>query len=145
MFDPVLSTGGPLNGLLVTTQLHIPRPRSKLVPRPRLSDRLAHSLAYPLAIISAPAGSGKTTLVSNLKSEISNLQFAWLSLDDDDNDPVRFWVYVIAALQTVSARIGTEAQALLQSPQPPSSKTILSSLLNGLVSLDQAKLKELGF
>ena len=124
---------------LLTTKLHIPPVRPALVPRQRLIERLNEGLLRKLTLISAPAGFGKTTLVSEWHASPAGREvpLAWLSLDDDDNDPVRFWAYVIAALQTVSASVGTEAQALLQSPQPPSSKTIISSLLNDLASLDQ--------
>jgi len=123
---------------LLTTKLYIPPVRPVLVPRPRLIERLNEGLQRKLTLISAPAGFGKTTLVSEWHASPAGREvpLAWLSLDDD-NDPVRFWVYVIAALQMVSAGVGTEALALLQSPQPPSSKTIISSLLNDLASLDQ--------
>jgi LuxR family maltose regulon positive regulatory protein len=122
---------------LLATKLYIPPVRPDVVPRLRLVERLNEGLQRKLTLISAPAGFGKTTLASILKSEISNLELAWLSLDDDDNDSVRFWMYVIAALQTPSAGAGAEALVLLQSPQPPLIKTIISLLLNDLSSLDQ--------
>jgi LuxR family maltose regulon positive regulatory protein len=83
---------------LLTTKLYTPPPRSNCVPRPRLIERLNEGLQCKLTLISAPAGFGKTTLVANWKLTIDNLKVAWLSLDDDDNDPTRFLVYLIAAL-----------------------------------------------
>jgi LuxR family maltose regulon positive regulatory protein len=126
----------PTQGPIIATKLHLPRPRPNGVTRPRLTERLEQGLTRPLTLLSAPAGFGKTTLISNWKLIIDNCQMAWLSLDDDDNDPTRFWSYVIAALQTINAGLGTEAQTLLQSPQPPSLKTIISALLNDLDALD---------
>ena len=111
---------------LLTTKLYVPPVRPALAPRQRLIERMSEGLrgACKLTLISAPAGFGKTTLVSEWHASPAGREvpLAWLSLDDDDNDPVRFWVYVIAALQTVSAGVGAQAQALLQSPQPPRAK-----------------------
>lgn len=122
---------------LLATKLHIPPVRPDVVRRPRLAERLKEGLQRKLTLVSAPAGFGKTTLTSILKFEIPHLKLAWLSLDDDDNDSVRFWMYVIAALQTPATGAGVEALALLQSPQPPLIKTVISSLLNDLALLDQ--------
>ena len=132
---------------LLTTKLCIPLVRPALVPRPRLTERLNAGLRRQLTLISAPAGFGKTTLISDFALQISDFRsdaashspahpkVAWLSLDDDDNDPVRFCSYVIAALQTVNAGLGAEALALLQSPQPPPFKTVISALINDLDAL----------
>ena len=82
---------------LLKTKLHVPRPHPELVPRPRLIERLAQGLTGPLTVISAPAGSGKTTLVSEWRVSLAGQDtlLAWLSLDEDDNDPVRFVTYLI--------------------------------------------------
>ena len=83
---------------VLTTKLYIPPIRSSLVPRPRLIDRLNAGLNHKLVLISAPAGFGKTTLVSEWvdNPQIEN-KVAWLSLDESDNDPVRFLACLIAA------------------------------------------------
>ena len=120
---------------LVTTKLYIPPPRSNCVTRPRLTERLDEGLQSKLTLISAPAGFGKTTLVSNLKSQIPNLKMAWLSLDDDDNDLVRFWSYVIAALETVDTGLGADAQALLQARHHAPFKAVITALVNSLSNL----------
>lgn len=82
---------------LLKTKLHVPRPHPELVPRPRLIERLTQGLTGPLTVISAPAGSGKTTLVSEWRVSLAGQDtlLAWLSLDEDDNVPVRFMTYLI--------------------------------------------------
>jgi LuxR family maltose regulon positive regulatory protein len=87
---------------LLITKLHIPAPRAGLVPRPALTDRLdqALRLGHRLTLISAPAGFGKTTLLSEWSASCDR-PIAWISLDENDNDPVRFIAYLIAALQPV--------------------------------------------
>jgi LuxR family maltose regulon positive regulatory protein len=97
---------------LLQTKLFIPPLRQELVSRPRLVDRLNAGLRGELTLVSAPAGFGKTTLLSEwvrqheevASSAASPLarHFAWISLDVGDNDPVRFWRYVVAALRGVS-------------------------------------------
>jgi LuxR family maltose regulon positive regulatory protein len=121
---------------LLTTKLYIPSPRPDLVPRPRLIERLHEGLrlGHRLTLISAPAGSGKTTLLSEWASEIQD-GLAWLSLDLEDNDPVRFWLYLIAALQAVEAGLGHSARQMLQAPQIPSAQLVLTSLLNDITAL----------
>jgi len=80
---------------LLTTKLYIPPTRPELVSRPRLIERLNAGLHRKLTLISAPAGFGKTTLLSEWVAGCDR-PFAWVSLDKGDNDPVRFWVYFIA-------------------------------------------------
>ncbi|MGD8819093.1 MAG: LuxR C-terminal-related transcriptional regulator [Anaerolineae bacterium] len=121
---------------LIETKLRIPPTRSELVSRSRLVKRLAAGLAGKLTLVSAPAGFGKTTLLSEWAIQ-SQDQTAWLSLDQDDNDPVRFWTYVIAALQTVRADLGEDAQRLLQGPQQPATEPVLTLLLNQVAALPQ--------
>jgi len=110
---------GRLHDQLMTTKLAHPPARPALVPRPRLMNRLEAGLQRKLTLIAAPAGYGKTTLVSawHATAPGSAWPLAWLSLDVGDNDPVRFWSYAIAALQTLHAGLGADALALLQSPQ----------------------------
>lgn len=123
-------------GTLLATKLYIPLPRPGAVARPRLLARLDAGLACPLTLISAPAGFGKTTLlgrwIAARRAEPAAPAFAWLSLDERDDDPARFLTYCIAALQTVAPETGATALALLQSPQRPSLETLLVPLLNDL-------------
>ena len=96
--------------LLLTTKLYIPSSRPELVPRPRLIERLEEGLHRKLTLISAPAGFGKTTLLSECAAKCG-YPIAWLSLDEEDNDATRFWTYLIAALQTVHPDMGKEVGA----------------------------------
>jgi LuxR family maltose regulon positive regulatory protein len=121
---------------ILATKLFIPPPRSKIVLRPRLIERLNEGLSASrkLTLISAPAGFGKTTLVSEWVADCDQ-KVVWLSLDEGDNDPACFLAYLVAALRTISENIGAGALALLQSPQPPSSESILTTLLNEITAI----------
>jgi len=121
---------------LLATKLYIPSPRPDLVPRPRLLQRLDEGLRLGrcLTLVCAPAGSGKTTLLSEWAGQARD-RLAWFSLDPEDNDPVRFWLYLLAALQTVEAGLGRSAQQMLQAPQVPSAQLVLTSLLNDIAAL----------
>src|SRR5205085_11047062 len=121
----------PLDPLLLT-RLHVPRPRTHLVPRSHLTERLQQGVERALTLISAPAGFGKTTVLAQWLAQ-SGLPVAWLSLEAQDNDPTRFLSYVIAALQTLDAQLGTTAMVLLRTPQPSSPQTVLAVLANDLV------------
>ena len=116
---------------LLQTKLYIPPPRLNLVARPSVTAKLRAGLRHPLTLIAAPAGFGKTTLVSEWIAQTDH-PVAWLSLDDDDNEPTRFLNYLIAALQTQQPEIGKTALGLLGAPQSPAPKTILTLLLNEL-------------
>ncbi|GIK44032.1 MAG: LuxR family transcriptional regulator [Chloroflexota bacterium] len=123
--------------LVLQTKLYIPQARvADLVPRPRLIERLNEGLhRMPgVILISAPAGFGKTTLVSDWLHQ-SKVPTAWLSLDEGDNDPTRFLAYLVAALQTVEAMIGAGVVDMLQSPQPPPTESILTALLNDITTI----------
>ncbi len=124
---------------LLTTKLYTPPSRTNWVPRQRLIERLNEGLQRKLTLISAPAGFGKTTLVSEWHASLTGheVPLAWLSLDDDDNDPARFWAYVTAALQTLQSDIDAEALAVLHAgwPQPSPPKAFLTSLINDLAGL----------
>ena len=122
---------------LLETKLFVPRSRRGLVPRPRLSERLDRGTASTLTLVSAPAGFGKTTLLTEWlaagpAAPADERLGAWLSLDRADNDPVSFWIYVIAALRMVASGVGESALALLQVPQPPPIEAVLTALLNDL-------------
>ena len=124
----------PLSTL--STKLHIPSPRAGTLLRSRLLDRVETGAreGRTLTLISAPAGFGKTTLISAWLQQ-SQRRGAWLSLDQSDNDPLRFWRYVIAALQTLQADWGTTALAMLVAPQVPPLETIVTALINDLAAL----------
>jgi len=117
----------------LATKLHLPRPRARLVPRPRLLKRLEQGMEGTLTLVSAPAGFGKTTLLSQWFAH-SGVPVAWLSLDPEDNDPVRFLSCLIAALQRLDQRIGMTALALLHTPQPAPPEAVLAMLINDVAS-----------
>ncbi len=119
---------------LLETKFYAPRPRRGLVPRPRLSARLALGTESKLTLISAPVGFGKTTLLAEwlAGAGADGPALAWLSLDPGDNQTVAFWTYLITALQSVAPGTGANALTLVQGPQPPPIETILASLLNEL-------------
>ena len=120
---------------LLTTKLFIPQSRTNLVPRPRLLEKLDQGLQHhKLTLMSAPAGFGKTTLVSGWVT-ICKRPVAWLSLDKGDSDPSRFLTYLVSALQTILPDVGEGALGALQSPQPPPSNSILIGLLNELATV----------
>jgi LuxR family maltose regulon positive regulatory protein len=122
-----------VSAALLATKLYIPTVRPNLAPRQRLTARLNECIAHPLTLISAPAGYGKTSLISEWRAGIGRaFPMAWLSLDTDDNDPVRFLTYSIGALEVSRPGQCQSAVALLQSPQPPPIPTILTVLLNEL-------------
>jgi LuxR family maltose regulon positive regulatory protein len=121
-------------GPLLETKFFVPRPRRGVVSRARLRDRLTGSTDVKLTLIAAPAGFGKTTLLADWLAAMSpeRLIVAWLSVDQTDDDPVSFWTYVLAAIQTVLPEIGGEALALLQSTRPAPIETVLTMVLNQL-------------
>ena len=121
-------------GPLLETKLYVPRLRRGLVARPRLIERLNRGAESKLTLISAPAGFGKTTLLAEwlAAAPADGRSAAWLSLDQDDNEPGTFWTYLVAALQTVAPGVGATALSLLQGPQPPPIETVLATLLNEL-------------
>ena len=118
---------------LLSTKLFIPRPRSNLVSRTRLTERLNASLDKKLTLIAAPAGFGKTTLLSEWIPQ-SPRCVTWFSLDEGDNDPTQFWSYFIASLQKLRPDLGEGALALLQSLQATPITSILTSLINDLTT-----------
>ncbi len=123
-------------GPLLETKLRVPRLRRALVARPRLSERLSRGAESALTLVSAPAGFGKTTLLTEWLADApaDGRSAAWLSLDQRDNDPAMFWTYLIAALQTAAPGVGTGALVQLQSPPAPI-EAVLATLLNDLGAL----------
>jgi LuxR family maltose regulon positive regulatory protein len=119
---------------LLSTKLFIPKPRPDLVSRPRLIKQLNDSLLRKLTLISAPAGFGKTTLISEWIA-VCKRPVAWLSLDKEDSDPRRFLTYLVVALQTVSAEVGEEVLGMLQTTQSPPTELILTNLLNEIATI----------
>lgn len=133
---------------LLTTKLFVPPARDNLVLRPRLIERLDAGLraGCKLILLSAPAGFGKTTLVTEwlknarAKGHVKatggeDWAFAWLSLDENDNDPVRFAAYLLSALQEIDPSIGQIARGMLQAPQPSGPDLWLTSLINDLAAV----------
>src|SRR6266567_4143690 len=123
--------------LLLVTKLAMPPVRSDLVPRPRLTNQLQLGIQRPLTLIAAPAGFGKTTLLSTWL-EHASLPAAWLSLEQDDDDLTRFWSYVFTALSRVHPGSGTSALALLQASTPsplPPIEIVLTVWINDLAAL----------
>jgi len=114
---------------LLSTKLYIPELRRSLVPRQRLIDRLDAGLRRKLTLISAPAGFGKTTLVSEWVRHCDR-PVAWLSLDKNDNDISRFLTYLIAALQRIDGKIGIDVQAALKESQSPHYENLLTRLVS---------------
>jgi LuxR family maltose regulon positive regulatory protein len=123
--------GGARRDALLATKLHIPRARHDLVPRPRLVDQLTKAQAGELTLVCAPAGFGKTMLLADWARR-TGLPVAWLSLDAADNDPVRFWRHVAAALG--GAREGTARRltAVLGPSTPPALEAVVTALVNEL-------------
>src|SRR4030043_1357270 len=119
---------------ILATKMYIPPPRAKIVLRPRLIEQLNEGLGCKLTLISASAGFGKTTLVSEWTASCGR-PVAWLLLDEGDNDPTRFLTYLVAALQTLASNIGAGALAVLQAPQPPPTEVILTALLNEITTI----------
>ncbi len=141
MFTALPSTNLPLAAPILATKLYAPRPRTSFVSRPRLVARLNQGMAQgKLILISAPTGSGKTTLMSEWlhpkKDEFfypsalipHPFKVAWLSLDAADNDPVRFLSYCVAALQTVDPKLGQTSLTLLNAPQLLATQADLSPI-----------------
>jgi LuxR family maltose regulon positive regulatory protein len=126
--------GAQLQGLLLTTKLSLPPIRPDLVARPRLIEQLERGSQRKLTLIAAPAGFGKTTLLSAWQT-VTRRAHAWLALDAGDNDPIRFWTYVLAALQTICPQLEGQVTPLLQSRPAPPIESLLTVLINVLATL----------
>src|SRR5919202_424001 len=135
------------------TKLHVPSPRRQLVPRPRLTHQLAvEPGAMPrLVLISAPAGFGKTTVMTQwltgdrggnsttrrTSGRPPSRTVAWLSLDAEDSDLRRFLTHLVAAIRTTSPDVGDEALALLETDRALPAEDVLASLVNDLDELPE--------
>jgi LuxR family maltose regulon positive regulatory protein len=120
-----------MNTTILQTKLYKPQLPSTIVARPRLVELLDEGMrqSHKLALISAPAGFGKTTLVIEWTHN-SDQPIAWLTLDAGDNDPARFWAHFIAALQTIYEGIGEAALTAFQSRRPPPIETLIADIIN---------------
>jgi LuxR family maltose regulon positive regulatory protein len=114
---------------LLATKLHIPRVRPGLVARRRLTDELNSGLYQDLTLVVAPAGYGKSIAVTQWAADIDH-PVSWLSLDTQDNDPVRFWRHVLAALDAVRPGIAARVGPLAGPPPPPTFDGLVTALIN---------------
>ena len=123
---------------LLATKLHCPSIPSKRVRRPRLIQRLSEGLeaGRQITLVSAPAGFGKSTCISEWLSALDRWPVTWLSLDPADDDPGRFFAYFIAALQKVEANLGQEIEAVMHSGQLPPGETISAALINDILEME---------
>ena len=119
---------------ILRTKLNPPPIRADRISRTRLTNHFSASLERPVTLVCAPAGYGKTTLLCEWFVSETGKQFslAWLSLDEDDNDPLRFLTYLVAALSTIDGLGSDEVLSLLQAPQPPPPKILLTRLISKL-------------
>jgi len=129
---------------LLVPKLSLPQPHPSLIARARLLARLDAALEHRLTVLAAPAGFGKTTLVSQWVAHLQTLRpllpVAWVSLEAEENDPLRFWRYVITACQVFQADLGAAALGLLpihSTPRQFSQEAVLTALLNDLATLSR--------
>lgn len=119
---------------VLSTKLYIPQPRTRLVSRPRLIERLKAGMGRKLTLISASAGFGKTTLISEWAAGCER-PVAWVSLDERDKDRLRLLTLLVAALQTIEQHFGEAVMRAIQSQSPPEAETMLTMLLNEISSM----------
>ena len=132
--DPGDVTSSPHPELL-WTKLVAPAPRAGLLPRAGLQSLLQASLQAKLCLVAAPAGSGKTTLLAQWRAVAGGSRVAWVSLEESDNDPTRFWSYLVAALRTVEPGVGTVALEALGGPSVELERVVVPSLVNDLATV----------
>ena len=126
--------GAPARPVLVAAKLHVPALRAGLVSRGELVSRLAGAGDCKLVLVCAPAGWGKTSVLSQWHAAAGPGVFAWVSLDPGDDDRVRFWSYVIGAVRTVAPQAGGAALAALPDAAGDLAGAVLPSLLNELAA-----------
>jgi LuxR family transcriptional regulator, maltose regulon positive regulatory protein len=117
---------------LVWSKLWPPAPRAGLIPRAGLQSRFQESVQAKLCLLDAPAGFGKTTLLTQWRAAVGSTRVAWVALDEGDNDPTRFWIYVIEALRTVQPGLGAAALRALHQASADPYRAVLPGLLNEL-------------
>jgi LuxR family maltose regulon positive regulatory protein len=127
------SVAGTERDALLATKLNLPGPQPGHVPRPRLLARLDEALTRGLILICAPAGYGKTVLLTDWARH-GGFPVAWLSLDAGDNDPARFWRHVVAALDRACPGTGERVAPLLGPPAPASFQGLVTALINELAA-----------
>src|SRR6202041_633739 len=133
---PVAAPAGvaaPGPDVLLATKLHVPRPQRGFVPRPRLAEALGEGLARRVILVFAPVGVGKPALLADWTRR-GQRQVAWLSLEAADNDPARFWRYVVAALDRARPGIAERVGPLLGPPSPSSFEGLVTALINELAA-----------
>jgi LuxR family transcriptional regulator, maltose regulon positive regulatory protein len=116
---------------LLATKVNLPRTRPDRLARPRLFQRLDEGMGRPLVLVCTPAGFGKTTLLADWATSTA-MPVAWLSLDPNDNDPGRFWRYVVAALDRVVEGLGEHLLPGLSPASGTSSQSVVTALINRL-------------
>src|SRR5215208_4206528 len=145
LFGVCLGSGGPVGAsavpdALITTKVRVPRTRTELVPRPRLREALVRNEGRRLTLVSAPAGFGKTTLLSEWLEDRSGDggPIAWLSLEEADNDPARFLAYLVSALRSdLGDGIGEGVLASLRLPEFPPVEAVVGILINELADVQR--------
>jgi LuxR family maltose regulon positive regulatory protein len=120
---------------LLWTKLVAPAPRAGLLPRAGLQSLLQSSLQAKLCLVDAPAGFGKTTRRAQWRQAAGGGRVAWVSLEESDNDPTRFWSYLVAALRTVEPEVGTVALEALGGPSVELERVVVPSLANDLATV----------
>ncbi|MGL1890667.1 MAG: LuxR C-terminal-related transcriptional regulator [Spirochaetaceae bacterium] len=121
--------------MILSTKLHIPQTMSKVILRKHIIDKLNDGLNVKLTLLSASAGFGKTTILSQWIT-VCKRPVAWISLDEEHSDVSHFLIYLIAAIQTLYPDFAVGMMAMLRSPQPPSPESILISIINELTVLE---------
>src|SRR5579859_1353273 len=125
--------GGPMSPL-IATKIAVPLPGLSLIARPEVVTKCVESIERPCTILAAPAGFGKTTLLIVTCEQLreQGWQVAWVSLEETERDPVRFWIYVLAALDSVRPGAGATARRMLETPRTPPIEHVLTVLINTL-------------
>jgi LuxR family maltose regulon positive regulatory protein len=121
---------------MLLTKLHIPPVGNNIVHRSELFEKLNSGLSRKLILISAPAGFGKTTVVSDWIDQ-NKIPTTWFSIDNGDNDPIDFLSYIISGIQSIHTAFGQSALKLLNSPNRPSVESIASLLINEILNINQ--------
>ncbi len=121
---------------MLLTKLHIPPSGNNIVHRSELFEQLNSGLSRKLILVSAPAGFGKTTIISDWINQ-HKIPTVWFSLDNGDNDPAVFLSYVISGIQSIHNDFGQSALRLLNSPNSPSVESIASLLINEIININQ--------